>query len=208
MSLPWDDGVKWHANLLEDADSDALTVNFIRDKWLRSPNGAVEDGLIDLCIAAARGMFEGQTGRLLGTRTVELVLDKFPTGAIRLPFPPVISVTSIAYIDGDGVTQTLTGSPEEFLAVLPSGPYAGPAHLYPLYGESWPTARAQANAVTVTFEAGYAVDDTPKLVQAGMALVVGELYKQRSLSVQEPNNTPAAIGATRCWQRYRVDYAV
>ena len=82
-----------------------------------------------------------------------------------------------------------------------SGRYAR-AVLTPLSGAIWPTTASRPDAVTITYQAGYSDPNEGEyqLIKAGIGLMVGELYKQRSLSVQEPNNTAANLQLTRFWR--------
>src|SRR5678809_194962 len=71
-------------------------------------------GLID----AATGMVDGRygsLGRALEPQTWELVLDRFPCWPyhICIPLPPLLSVDSITYTDGDDVEQTIDSADYE-----------------------------------------------------------------------------------------------
>lgn len=115
-------------------------------------DGTADDSLVGGLITAARESAENYTGRAFVTQTWRMVLPSFPCGTDRriyLPKPPVQSVTSVTYVDSDGVTQAL--SPASYTFVDDGHcPYIVEA-----YGETWPSARAQDDAVTVTFVAGY-----------------------------------------------------
>jgi uncharacterized phiE125 gp8 family phage protein len=134
-------------------------------EFLRVTNHA-EDRLIRQLMRDARQEFDGPAawfGRALVTQTWDLVLDAFPLpnarpeceaanrkAAILLPLPPLQSVTSVKYLDANGVQQTL--DPTAYQVDTRSEP----GELMPAYGTQWPTARSgAANAVTVRFVAGY-----------------------------------------------------
>lgn len=108
---------------------------------------------ITALVAQARQQVEMWTGRQLVCATWKLYLDSFP-GEIRLPFPPLRSVSSITYVDSDGTTQTLATS--EYTVDTNQEP----ARIVEAYSKSWPVTRAHINAVIVTFIAGYAVPFT------------------------------------------------
>src|SRR5437868_862664 len=72
---------------------------------------------LETAIAALDG-YAGRLGRALAPQTWTLYLDAFPRcgmsaasaalhTAIKLPLPPLVSVTSVAYVDSAGATQTL-----------------------------------------------------------------------------------------------------
>lgn len=209
--IAWDDGVRWHLEQLEavDFELDPLTLAFVRDSHLRVTSGTVENDYITSLMKTSFRRAERVTQRSLIPQQKALVLDRFPCWAIELPQPPCVSVESITYLDEDGAEQTLSGSPAEYDVSLPSGPTAGRARITPLYGMSWPAARCQPDAVTVTFTAGYPlagsreVADIPEDITHGRLLMIAELYRQRSESVREPNQTPAMIRARELWLAYK-----
>lgn len=210
---PWDDGLRW---FLEDAeapdwDLDPLTVEFVRDQHLRSPNGSAEDDYITHLIRTSYWQAERRTERTLIPRDRVLVADGFPSsGTFLLPGPPLISVTSIDYLDGDGVSQPLTGSPDEFYWETSSGPLARRGRVTPLYSASWPSTRLEMGAVRITFRAGYepltvgGLANIPDEINAARLLIIGELYKQRSESVIGASPAPALVRARDMFFGYRV----
>lgn len=122
----------------------------------REASWVEDDDLIDGLIAAATAHVEKVSGRSLVEQTWVLKLDAFPCGddvwarRIELPRPAVLSVTSVAYVDSAGASQTLSA-----LAYTLQGDEYG-ACIHEAYGYTWPTTREQPDAVTVTYLAGYA----------------------------------------------------
>jgi uncharacterized phiE125 gp8 family phage protein len=208
----WDRGVTLRLVRTEapDASSDPLTLAATRDDHLRSPNGTAEDTYIERLIRVSLRMAERRTRRVLLTQTWQLVMDRFPCGAIELPIAPVQSVTSIAYIDPDGVEQTFGGSPLPYELLNPTLESNVRACVVLAYDQAWPATRTQRDAVTVTLVAGYpdvgspAVADVPEDITQGRLLVIGELYKQRSESVHAMSQNPALRGADGLWDAWRV----
>lgn len=151
--------------------------------------GTDDDTLITALIVAARQSAEHITGRALMPQTWELALDEFPNVAlwslrrvsdgqermaIKLPKPPFSSITSVSYVDADGVTQTIASSGYQLDS------HSEPARLMPAYGASWPSTRDQANAVLIRFAAGYAnAAAVPQEIKQWMLLRVGMLYENR-----------------------------
>lgn len=210
----WDDGIAWH---LEDVvapswDEDPLTLAFVRDDHLRCANGSAEDDKVTRLIRTSYRQAERATQRALIPQTKALVMSRFPPGAgvIVVPRPPLLSIEEIAYVDPDGVEQTLIGSPEEYNVRTPAGPHAVHGTIWPLYDATWPETRTQPDAVVITFRCGYAlagspaVADIPEDILDGRLLMIGELYKQRSESVHAFNQNPAIIRARDLWGGYRV----
>src|SRR5712692_1861298 len=113
-------------------------------------------------IAAAREDVETFTHRALITQTWDDQRDGFPfegagtgneQGAIWLPKPPCASVTSISYIDMQGVRQTWSST--LYILDNPQGPTARMARIVPAYFEIYPVTRWVPKAGAVRFVAGY-----------------------------------------------------
>ena len=132
---------------------------------------ATDDTDIGTLITTARMQVEDYTLSALVTQTWELVLDGFPTGGIKVPVPPLQSVTSIKYIDTDGTQQTL----DALLYAVDTD--SVPGLVVPAYGESWPSARDEINAVRVRYVAGFgAKEDVPEDIKTCIKSIVGVTY--------------------------------
>lgn len=153
-----------------------------------------DDALLTALIVAARETVESRLKRALVTQTWDLLLDAFPARpgswppasvghryawepAIRLPMPPLVSVTSVSYVDLAGDTQALA-SGTDYQVV--SGERNRPGLVAPAPGTSWPTAREQPAAVTVRFVAGYGdAAAVPVAIRQAMMLLIGNWYANR-----------------------------
>lgn len=168
-----------------------------------------EDAYIAMLLTKAREAAEHLTWRALVTQTITLAMDKFPgpsmetasanwygpawgispgplttvkpdgtTGyEILLPRSPLRSVTSIQYYDTDGVLQTLA-----------SGAYivdtiSEPGRITPAAGTAWPSTQNRANAVLITFDAGYGANGAtvPQGILHWILLVTATLYENREM---------------------------
>jgi len=109
---------------------------------------SAETALIESMIAVVRERAEIITRRALITQTWEITLDWFHQD-ITLPFPPLQSVTSVKYIDTEGIEQTLSAN--DYIVDTDSEP----ARLVPAYGKEWPWTRRQPNAVRIRIVCGY-----------------------------------------------------
>lgn len=138
-------------------------------------DAADDDALITALIVAAREQAEHRTGRALVTQTLELALDAFPGSEIELPRIPAQSISSVKYLDGAGVLQTIDpasyalenyGSQQHW--VIQASDYA------------WPDSLTSANAVKVQYVAGYgAAAAVPASIKAWMLLSISAMYSQR-----------------------------
>ena len=138
-----------------------------------------EDGLITDWIRAARREAERGSGRALVRQTWELRANYFPdSDEIEFPLPPLLSVTSVKYVDADGTLQTYSSAS---YTVDLSGVKG---RIYLNYGYSWPSIRIEPNAVRIIFVAGYGdAVDVPEDIRAWMFLRIGERYEHREGTV-------------------------
>jgi len=137
---------------------------------------ADDDTLIAALVTAARQMFEELNGRALFTQTWKLTLDRWPaSGRIELPRPPLVSVTSIKYIDSAGVESTFSSGDY----VVETGRTPGRVSLG--YDKSWPTATLRpASPITITYVAGWTTTAAiPERYKAAIKLLVGHWYENR-----------------------------
>lgn len=144
-----------------------------------------DDTLIDDLIAAAAAHMDGRDGvlgRALLTQTWTLALDDFPCetwddpyAGIRVPLPPLQSVSSITYLDGLGVEQTLATS------VYAVDTASQPGIISLKNGQSWPSVQDVRNAVTITFVAGYGATDAalPRPLRLAAQQLVATWYDNR-----------------------------
>lgn len=134
-------------------------------------------------LTAARQHVETFTHRALITQTWDLSLDGFPESDwLCLPMAPLVSVTSVTYVDANGVTQTWSAS--LYTVDAPTGPHARPGRLAPAFGQCFPVTRDQPNAVTVRFVAGYgAASSVPGPIKSAMKLLIGHWWLNREAGV-------------------------
>ena len=157
------------------------------------------DNYIDEMLKAARQVVEVHLGRKLITQTVQIIADSFPGGDIELPFPPVQSITSIAYRDTAGSNQTETGY------TLRAGNNNKNAVLQqPTSG--WPSTDEEPQAVTITMVCGYgdAASDVPEAIKFAIMQLASSWYAQReSISPVNMSTVPQhlewALSAYRTW---------
>lgn len=132
-----------------EPSTEPLTVSELKDR-LRVTVSEFDTELTEL-ITVARRQLEYDTGRRFITQTLALHMDDFIGigDVIELRQAPISAVTSIAYIDGDGATQTFAASnyTTDFTST--------PPRIELVSGSSWPTIDDIVNAITITITAGY-----------------------------------------------------
>lgn len=123
-------------------------------------------------IAAAREEWERDTSIALITRTLEHRLPKF-LQVIQLSVRPVITISSVKYIDGNGVEQTvsaadyyLDGDQVRFLDTFVK-----------------PTIQDRSEAVRVTYTAGYGTSSSacPELDRMAIKLSLAHRFEDRDM---------------------------
>jgi uncharacterized phiE125 gp8 family phage protein len=139
-----------------------------------------QDTVISALIAAARRKCEKHLSTTFITSTWDHTFDSFPgwncasqSSQLLIPNPPLISVTSLNYLDGSGSSQLLATSGY----TVTTGLYG---RIDPAYGTTWPTYRTQPGAVTIRYVAGYgAAASVPATIKAAILLYVGYLFVNR-----------------------------
>ncbi len=110
-----------------------------------------EAAIITNLIQAMTEYAEHLTGRVFVERTLKLTLDSLPS-CIELPHAPLISVSSVEYLDVDNVLQTFAPSDYEIDTISEPG-------LFRLKtGVSSPPIGDGLNPVSITYVAGYHTD--------------------------------------------------
>ena len=141
-----------------------------------------DDTLIGGLITAARQWAEWYTQRAFITQTWDLKLDAFPSEPLELPKAPLVSVSSVTYVDSAGASQTWAA--DEYVVKVYAGQHAPPGRLWLAYGEAFPITLPVLDAVTIRFVAGYgAAAAVPEEIKLGIKVLVAELYKAREESV-------------------------
>lgn len=178
--------------------------------------GADFDTVIGEKIKYAREECEAHTHRAIITQSWKLTLDRWPCRpnesgvnrhAIFLPHPPIQSVTSVKYIDADGVQQTLVAN-TDYIASL-SEPYP---RVCPYYGTAWPAVRADYPLpIEIIFVAGYGTvmegvppTNIPGRLRDGMLLRIADLFENRSSEVSGTQVSQFSNNVERCFDMHAV----
>ena len=160
--------------------------------------------IAEVLIPGVRDRAELATQRALPTQTWDAKFDEFPwVDYIELPKPPLVSVTSVKYIDTNGVEQTWVSS--NYSVDAPSGPRCARGRVLLGYGKTWPATRLQANAVTIRFICGYGDDmtDMPPLLVQGMLIDAATVYENRESYVTGTIVTPVPDNAAQIYRKFK-----
>jgi len=149
-----------------------------------------DDTVITNLITTARVDLENATSRAWITQTWDLVLDDFPASdEIKIPRPPLQSVTSITYKDKDGNSFTFDAA--NYVVDVD----AKPGRVVLADASTWPGATLYpAGAVRVRFVAGYGdADDVPKPLRQALLLLLGHYYENREAVLVSAGINPAVL---------------
>jgi len=133
-----------------------------------------EDLLISSQIKAASARARQYFRRENAQSTWDQTFDKWEEFLV-LRKKPLVSVTSVTYLDPDGAPQTLATTVWEAVT------NREPGYVRRKFGQSWPPIRAHGDVVTVRYLAGYAT--VPELQKAYVKLLVALLYEFREPTI-------------------------
>jgi uncharacterized phiE125 gp8 family phage protein len=155
--------------------------------------------MIDAVVALLDPATSGYLDRALRPQTWEARLPNFPCGEIKLPYPPLMSITSVKYDDLSGVERTLAVTTG--YRVIGQGSFSKAA-IAPPYLQPWPAARCDFESVRIRFIAGYdadadAGDSLPAAIKQAVHLAVRNLYTLGERSLFESQNTIDGVGEKR-----------
>lgn len=141
-----------------------------------------DNALIGQLVTVATGHLDGRDGllgRALIKQTWTMTLPRF-VRAIEILLPPLISIDEISYFDSQGAVQILD---LQTITVEGIGDTA-PAILRPL--SFWPATADRAEAVSITFTAGFgpAPENVPGPIRQALLLYVAHLYENRESTIE------------------------
>lgn len=143
---------------------------------------SADDELIDNLVKAARSWSETFTSRAFVTQTWKLFLDEFPDEEeIKVPKPPLQSVTHVQYTTYDGSTDTTSTVDSDTYRVDTD---REPGRIVLKDDADWPDPSDNlitSNPVEVEFVAGYGSDasDVPEDIRSAIRMLFGHLYENR-----------------------------
>jgi hypothetical protein len=209
-----------NSKIVRTADATAEPLSLAVAKGFLRVEITDDDALISTLITAARYRCEAINNRSYVTTSWQLTLDYFPPYssrsmallppaivggysdrnywlnlsdiAIELPYPPLLAVTSITYLDQSGASRSLDLTP----GVAVSISTGTPGQITPHYGTIFPITQPTLGAVQINYTAGYGPDpaDVPPNVMTAMMFLVAHYYEHRTSDVAEPAAVKALLG--------------
>jgi len=143
-------------------------------------NLGIDDDAYDVALtrlrATARQYCEKVQRRAFITQTLDVTYN-LPLTRLILPRPPLQSVTSIKYLDTDGVEQTLDSA---YYRVTGTDP----GLITLAEGYSWPSVQPVEEPVTVRIVAGYGDDQyVPQTTKGAMLALIGHWLENREAAL-------------------------
>lgn len=144
----------------------------------------VSDALIGAYIDAATRWIDGPAGwlgRAIGSQELEWRSDSWPCHGFLLPYPPLIKILSVIYIDPDGDEQEWP-VPEQ------------------VYWADMPAVRGRTEDIKIRYRAGY--ETVPAPIKVAILLMVANYYENREAVGSGKAVLP--MGAEALLSTYRV----
>lgn len=169
--------------------SEPVTIQEVKDLFRITTDS--DDTLLGTALTSAREIAEKEMRRSLVYKGYCLYMDGFPSPSesIRVPYPPLIEVTSIKYLDSSLTLQTWD-SAEYYTALMQE-----PGVIKPKPGKCYPWAACVPSSVEVHFKAGYFSDgygDEARPIPAHFKLAVmqlaGHFYDHPEATSADPQN--------------------
>ena len=192
-------------NLITPPAKEPLTLTETKNHLKIMPDDAIPDDEIELNILVAREKVENEIKRALITQTWEVCFNTFPWSSrcpILIELPPLQSVTSVKYIDTDGVEQTWDSN------LYQVNTKSTPGCILPIDGEIYPEVDFVMNAVIIQFVAGYGDEavKVPAPLRHAMKLIIGELYVRREEAIVGAAITTVPLSASNLMSPYQITH--
>ena len=201
--------------------TDLISVTEIKRQLRIATSDSTHDTILAVMRDSAISIAKEYLNRSLVNRTLKLSLDTIPyqedilpnkegitTGPyitqrkreLSLPFSPLVSVTSVITYDDDDTATTMATSKYYVDTASAIG------RVVLRTGETWPDMLRVANAMEVTYVAGYGASagDTPEAIRQGALILAAHLFENPDLVVRgdSVSTVPALVNA--CWRPYRM----
>lgn len=163
-------------------------------------DSSAEDTYLDTLIVSARKSVELITGRALINQTWDLTMDLEPaTAVLRMPLPPLSSVTSVKYYDQDDTENLYAASNYR----VDTSDYQG-GRIALKETHVWPSSLRYTSGIVIRFVAGYGTAGTsvPESLRHAVKLLAAHWYENRELLSGGKAEVPLLVQHI-CWN-YKV----
>ncbi|HUT92362.1 MAG TPA: phage head-tail connector protein [Thermoguttaceae bacterium] len=142
--------------------------------------GHDEDAYLQALIDMAVDALQAKAWRQFCTATYTMQFDDW-ADELRLPRPPLATVTSVKYYDTSEVLQTLATSVYEVITDQT------PGLIRLKYQQTWPALRGHPDDILITYTCGSSAAAVPSRTKQAVKLLAAHHYQQR---------TPVVVGRT------------
>lgn len=153
-------------------------------------DGDDEDEMLTGFIKGTRQRTESYLGRALISQTITMVMDWWPGVVIKLPRPPLISITSVSTVDEDDAA-TVYASSNYYIMIQST-----PGQLVLKQGVTHPynTAR-DYGGYKIIYLAGYGIGSAsvPQTIANAIMMWVTICYEDRIVSEEPPEGVKALL---------------
>jgi uncharacterized phiE125 gp8 family phage protein len=146
-------------------------------------DGSAEDTMLASFIKSVRQATELYLGRALITQTLTMSMDYWPGMIVKLPRPPLVSITEVRTVDEDGTTTAYAAS-KYMVRTLPE-----PGQLVIKNGVALPTNDDRyVGGFEIEYVAGYGdADSVPEEIKEAMKFWVAMIYENRVPIAEVPD---------------------
>lgn len=151
---------------------------------------SLDDSLVENLIVVARRYCESSLKMAIPEQGFTASFSQFPyaipfslesdlTGSspLAIPNPPLVSVSSISYLDVAGDRQVWSSGSYEALTGFPG-------LVLPSVGQCYPSALCRPGSVQVTYTAGFASGQIPTPIKQACLLLCGLWYENRASTTE------------------------
>ena len=164
--------------------TEPVTITEAREHLRNEDLSGVDDDYVNSLIVAARRFCEGYTNRVFITQTWRQNENQW-RNPIQLKVNPVVSVSSLKYIDSNETQQTITDSTDNYQKDLNSDV----AKIYDGLVNSFPAIGSSINPIEIITICGYgAASDVPDDIKHAIKLMISQFYEFRE-GVNVPLNS-------------------
>ena len=167
-------------NITTEPTTEPITLSEI--KTYARIDGSAENDILESFIISVRQAAENYLGRSLITQSLTLSLDYWPCEVIKLPRPPLVSITEVRTLDESGTTTTYS-SDNYYISNISDDK----AKLVLKQGVSYPSnTERDHGGFEIEYVAGYGLASAvPNAINEAMKLWVAIVYENR-VPIEDP----------------------
>jgi uncharacterized phiE125 gp8 family phage protein len=172
--------------VIEEIGPDIVTLEEVKGHLRVEHND--EDAYITSLIKVATEYCENFTGRVIKQKTVEVILDTFPSKVLKLPITPILEVNKVYYTNLNGRDVYIDSS--DYMIILETEPPIV------IHKDRWPKDVIDIpGKVRVEAKVGYEL--IPHSIKQAVLLLCGHFYENREAVNKKGklNELPFSISA-------------